>query len=94
MTTISIEIEEPILRRLEEQARQEGRSTSEVIREVLLTHSEERPLAKGQEHFLDIPPLKLGRMLLPLGSRHEWYDEMLDRTDEVLRETNDDNNHN
>lgn len=27
---------------------------------------------------LDLPPLNLGRMLKPLGSRVEWYDEMLE----------------
>ena len=26
---------------------------------------------------LDLPPLDLGRMLKPLGSRDEWHDEML-----------------
>jgi hypothetical protein len=28
---------------------------------------------------LDLPPLDLGRMLKPLGTRAEWYDEMLER---------------
>ena len=27
---------------------------------------------------LDLPPLDLDRMLKPLGSRVEWYDEMLE----------------
>ncbi len=27
---------------------------------------------------LDLPPLDLGRMLKPLGTREEWYDEMLE----------------
>ena len=27
---------------------------------------------------LDLPPLDLGRMLKPLGTRAEWYDEMLE----------------
>ena len=27
---------------------------------------------------LDLSPLDLGRMLKPLGSREEWYDEMLE----------------
>ena len=26
---------------------------------------------------LDLPPLDLGQMLRPLGTREEWYDEML-----------------
>ena len=26
---------------------------------------------------LDLPPLDLGRMLKPLGTREEWYDDML-----------------
>ena len=27
---------------------------------------------------LDLPPLDLGQMLKPLGTREEWYDEMLE----------------
>jgi hypothetical protein len=27
---------------------------------------------------LDLPPLGLGRMLKPLGTREAWYDEMLE----------------
>jgi hypothetical protein len=27
---------------------------------------------------LDLPPLDLGRLLKPLGTREEWYDEMLE----------------
>jgi hypothetical protein len=27
---------------------------------------------------LDLPPLDLGQMLRPLGTREEWYDEMLE----------------
>ena len=32
----------------------------------------------GGRSGLDLPPLDLGRMLKPLGSRMEWYDEMLE----------------
>ena len=32
----------------------------------------------GGHSALDLPPLDLGRMLKPLGSRREWYDEMLE----------------
>jgi hypothetical protein len=32
----------------------------------------------GGRSPLDLPPLDLGRMLKPLGSRVEWYDEMLE----------------
>lgn len=27
---------------------------------------------------LDLPPLDLGRMLKPLGTREEWYEELLE----------------
>ena len=34
---------------------------------------------RGREHSaLDLPPLELGRMLQPLGTREAWYDEMLE----------------
>ena len=34
--------------------------------------------AKGSGHSaLDLPPLDLGRMLNRLGTREEWYDELL-----------------
>ena len=33
--------------------------------------------APGKRHrALDLPPLDLGQMLRPLGTREEWYDEM------------------
>ncbi len=32
----------------------------------------------GGQSALDLPPLDLGRSLEPLGSRDEWYDEMLE----------------
>jgi hypothetical protein len=35
--------------------------------------------AKGSgRSALDLPPLDLGRMLKPLGTREEWYDGMLE----------------
>ena len=34
--------------------------------------------AKGSgRSALDLPPLDLGRMLKPLGTREDWYDDML-----------------
>jgi hypothetical protein len=30
------------------------------------------------ESALDLPPLELGRMVEPLGTREQWYDEMLE----------------
>ena len=32
----------------------------------------------GGRSALDLPPLDLGRMLKPLGTREEWHDEMLE----------------
>ena len=32
----------------------------------------------GGNSALDLPPLQLGRMLEPLGTRDQWYDEMLE----------------
>jgi hypothetical protein len=32
----------------------------------------------GGRSALDLPPLDLGRMLQPLGTRDQWYDEMLE----------------
>ena len=36
-----------------------------------------KPQAGGRS-ALDLPPLDLGRMLEPSGSRVEWYDEMME----------------
>ena len=36
----------------------------------------EKARGKGQS-ALDLPPLDLGRSLQPLGTREQWYDEML-----------------
>ncbi|MBM4094684.1 MAG: hypothetical protein FJ276_35545 [Planctomycetes bacterium] len=32
----------------------------------------------GGRSALDLPPLDLGHVLQPLGTREEWYDEMLE----------------
>ena len=32
----------------------------------------------GGHSARDLPPLELGRMLEPLGTRDQWYDEMLE----------------
>jgi hypothetical protein len=37
----------------------------------------EKTRGKG-ESALDLPPLDLGRSLQPLGTREQWYDEMLE----------------
>ena len=34
-------------------------------------------LERFVRNALDLPPLDLGRMLKPLGTREEWYDDML-----------------
>jgi hypothetical protein len=82
MTTLTIEIDEPTLRRLEERARRQGQSASDVIRQALDSAVSVSLDAGRREHFLNVPPLKLGKMLMPLGSRHEWYDEMLNREED------------
>jgi hypothetical protein len=35
-------------------------------------------IGSGACSALDLPPLDLGRMLKPLGTREEWHDEMLE----------------
>jgi|GEM_PF-5841399 len=82
MTTITIELEEPLLNRLKKRAQQEGRSTADVIRDVLASHSDEVSACDVREHFLTIPPLTLGKMLKPVGTHDDLLDEMLDRTDD------------
>lgn len=38
-----------------------------------------QPVSVGKIYSaLDLPPLDLGRTLIPLGTREEWYDEMLE----------------
>jgi hypothetical protein len=44
-----------------------------VVRKARLTKTK-----AGGRSALDFPPLDLGRMLRPLGSRLDWYDEMLE----------------
>jgi hypothetical protein len=43
-----------------------------VIRQMRLQKTR-----SGDQSALDLPPLELGHMLEPLGTREEWYDEML-----------------
>ena len=39
----------------------------------------------GGPSALDLPPLDLGRSLQPLGTREQWYDEMLEGPDNGVR---------
>jgi hypothetical protein len=58
------------LRREKESAQQQGKRPS--LRDI-------KPVSVGAiRSALDLPPLDLGRMLRPLGTREEWYDEMLE----------------
>ena len=45
----------------------------EFVRQTRL----EKTRGKGPS-ALDLPPLDLGRSLQPLGTREQWYDEMLE----------------
>ena len=44
-----------------------------VIRQLRLQKTR-----SGGQSALDLPPLDLGHVLQPLGTREEWYDEMLE----------------
>lgn len=35
-------------------------------------------LSRREESALDLPALELGQILQPIGSRDQWYDEMLE----------------
>jgi hypothetical protein len=37
-----------------------------------------RKTRSGCQSALDLPPLELGHLLEPLGTREEWHDEMLE----------------
>ena len=45
--------------------------------------------AVPRRSVLDMEPLDLGRMLRPLGTREEWYDEMRKLTPEFAHASND-----
>lgn len=46
--------------------------------ELFVRMTKKAKSAKGRHSVMDIKPSHLGKMLRPLGTREEWYDEMLE----------------
>jgi hypothetical protein len=46
--------------------------------ERFVRHSRLKKTQASGRSALDLPPLDLGRMLKPVGTRAEWYDEMME----------------
>ena len=46
--------------------------------EQFLRNAKREKAAEPGQSVLDMEPLNLGAMLRPLGTREEWYDEMLE----------------
>jgi hypothetical protein len=46
--------------------------------EGLIRRQRRERTGKDGRSPLDLPPIRLGEMLKPLGSRDEWHDEMLE----------------
>jgi len=56
-----------------------GRLSPEQLAELEQFARRERleKIARGDRSALDLPALDLGKILEPVGSRDQWYDEML-----------------
>lgn len=81
MTRITIELDDALYQALEESAHAQHRTPAEVIRE-LITESQHSHAGATVRSALDIPPLSLGKMLRPVGTHEEIFDEMLSERDE------------
>ncbi|MDZ4686919.1 MAG: hypothetical protein SH850_17735 [Planctomycetaceae bacterium] len=83
MATITIEIDEPVFRGLEETAREQNRTASELLRDLAVAYeqSHRAPRKKGRS-IRDIPRLSLGGMLNPVGTIDEIFEEMVDLRNE------------
>ena len=75
MKTITINVSEPVYRDFVDHARRQDRTASELIREAMEAyrnlHIRPRP------SLMDIRPLSLGKVRLPVGSDDDVLGEML-----------------
>jgi hypothetical protein len=83
MTTITIELDEPTYRNLEETARSRNLTPAELVRNLAVAYEQsQRVPPKTGRSIRDIPRLNLGKMLAPVGTSDEILDEMLRLRDE------------
>jgi negative regulator of replication initiation len=78
MTTLTIEVDEPLYRRLEERAQAQHRTAGEVARDILLGR-ESVPVSSSEtkRSVFDLQPFSVGRVLKPLTSEDDLLEEML-----------------
>jgi len=76
MKTITINVSEPVYRSFQVYAREQDRSTSELIREAMALFNEAR--ITSQTTLRDLRPVSLGEVLRPLSSGEDWLGEMLE----------------
>ena len=76
MKTITINVSEPVYQEFRQFATNQGRTTSELIREAMALYREERMIRRG--NIRDLQPLSLGRVIKPLKRKDDLLAEMLD----------------
>jgi hypothetical protein len=76
MKTITINVSEPTYRAFQDQARRQDRTASELIREAMEQYR--HGWARGESSLLDLPPLQVGKVLVPLEAEDDLLAEMTD----------------
>ena len=76
MTTIRVTVPDPVYRCFQAQARAQGRSMPEVIRQALEEYRQKH-VGSGSS-VLEIQPVSVGKVIRPLSRRDDLLREMLD----------------
>lgn len=75
MKPITINVSEPVYEAYKAQARKQDRTASELIREAMEQYR--KSWAASEISLLDLPPLRVGKVLKSLSSEDDLLEEML-----------------
>jgi hypothetical protein len=79
MSTITIDVSDPIYRDFEDYAQRVDRSAPDLIREAMELYREQRMPPKRMS-LLEMPTISVGKILKPLGPDDDLLAEMLEGT--------------
>ena len=77
MSTITIDLPDPVYRDFQDYAKRVDRPASELFREAMELYREQK-IAPKRMNVLDIPTYSVGKVLKPLGPDDDLLGEMLE----------------
>ena len=77
MSTISVDVPDPIYHDFQEYAKRVDRPAAELVREAMELYRDQR-IAPNRKGLLDMPVLSVGKILKPLGPDDDLLGEMLE----------------